>query len=617
MNLEVQQILHRYWGTDNFRPGQQEAISAIIDKRDTLVVLPTGGGKSLCYQLPGLLLPGMCVVISPLIALMNDQVSALSKKGIRAMHISGPMSEDELVTALDNCRYGGFEFLYLSPERAQNPLVQERLAGMNLSVLAIDEAHCISEWGHDFRPAYREILQLKQLLVEVPTVAVTATATAQVQEDICQNLELQNPRRIVGSFDRPNISLHVLHTSNKLEAISEALHPKKSAAIVYVATRKNAESLSQHLNNMGHNTSYFHGGVDDKKKRIHDWMQEKTPVMVATTAFGMGIDKDNVARVVHATLPYSIEQYYQEIGRCGRDGHPAKATLLLDTSDDKKLVNRILSATPHEEVIKKTYKHLCHYFDIAYGELPETLKEFNLDMFCHRYALTPKTTFYVLEQLARGQVLTLTQYSSPKTKVQILNQHNQTDNPLVDYLMRHVGGITDRSQTIQLQDIARRSAIPLNNCIDTLRNLGENGTIALDQLHVDSAIQFHVPREDQQTLLPIVRELKHVKEEKERLAATVLAYVNCTSCLRSHLLGYFGEHASKNCANCSNCVVKEPAVNTLVNVLKRLLSQEETLSLSQLHHASGYSRQAVAQALDLMLQEEIIEQPAFNLFKRI
>jgi ATP-dependent DNA helicase RecQ len=615
MNPEVAQILFKHWGTREFRPGQREAIAALIDKRDTLVVLPTGGGKSLCYQLPGLFLPGLCVVISPLIALMNDQVNALSKKGIRAMHISGPMSEDELVTALDNCKYGGFDFLYLSPERAQHPLVQERLAAMNLSVLAIDEAHCISEWGHDFRPAYRELVTVKELLVGVPVVAVTATATAQVQEDICLTLDLQNPRRIIGSFDRPNISLQILHTSAKIEAISEALYPNDSPSIVYVATRKSAESLSQHLNNMGYKSNYFHGGIGDKEKRIQDWMDEKVPIMVATTAFGMGIDKENVACVVHATLPYSIEQYYQEIGRCGRNGSPAKATLVIEKTEGKKLLSRIMSAIPKEETIKKTYKHLCHYFDIAYGELPIQLKEFNLNMFCQRYGLVPKTTFHVLELLERGQVLTLTQYTSPKTKVHILNQYTRADNPLIDYLVRHVGGIIDRPQSIQLQDIARRSSIPLKECIDILKNMGKNGTAALDQLHVDSAIQLHTPREDERTLLPILRQLKYVKKEKERLAKTVWSYAKCTSCLRAYLLTYFGERPDKKCKNCSNCVIKKPALTTLTKVLKRLLSEEETLSLNQLHQVSGYSKQEVVEALDFMMSNEVIEQPSLNRYK--
>ena len=616
MNPEVQQLLLTHWNVKTFRPGQKEAITAVLDNRDALVVLPTGGGKSLCYQLPGLYLPGLCVVISPLIALMNDQVTALKSKGIRAMHISGPMSENELITALDNCRFGGFDFLYLSPERAQHPLVLERLAEMKLSLLAIDEAHCISEWGHDFRPAYRELIKLKNVLVQVPILATTATATAQVQDDICSNLDLQNPRRIVGSFDRPNIKLSVLFEGNKLEAIAEALCPINTPAIVYVATRKNAESLSHHLNNMGHKTTYFHGGAANKEKRIKQWMEEKIPVMVATTAFGMGIDKDNVGRVIHASLPYSIEQYYQEIGRCGRNGTTAEATLVVEQADNKKLYDSVMSAIPTEEVIKKTYKHLCHYFDIAYGELPNQLKEFNLNLFCTQYGLKPKTTHHVLEILERGQLLTLNQYKNPKTKVYFAKQQKQGANPLKDYLLRHVAGITARFQSIQLDDIARKSSISIKDCLKELKIMERNGMVEIEQLHVDNAIEFHLPREDQRTLLPIIRQLAKVADEKKRLAAAVWAYCTSKSCLRKQLLYYFGEQSVKNCGNCSRCVNSRKNRDELSSHIVELLSSEETLSLNQIKETFSCSNAAAIKALDLLIQEEIIEQVSRNNFKR-
>jgi ATP-dependent DNA helicase RecQ len=616
MNPEVQQLLLQHWKVKTFRPGQKEAVAAVLDKRDALVVLPTGGGKSLCYQLPGLYLPGLCVVISPLIALMNDQVTALKNKGIRAMHIAGPMSENELITALDNCRFGGFDFLYLSPERAQHPLVLERLAEMKLSLLAIDEAHCISEWGHDFRPAYRELVKLKDTVEQVPVMATTATATTQVQDDICTNLDLQNPRRIVGSFDRSNIRLNVLFETNKLEAIADALCPINTPTIVYVATRKNAESLSHNLNKMGHKTAYFHGGAADKEKRIKQWMQEKIPVMVATTAFGMGIDKDNVGRVIHASMPYSIEQYYQEIGRCGRDGNTAEATLLVEQADSKKLYDRLMSTIPTEEVIKKTYKHLCHYFDIAYGERPNQLKEFNLNLFCVQYGLIPKTTHHVLEILERGQVLTNTQYKKPKTKVYFSKQQKQGTNPLSDYLLRHVGGITARFQYIDLDDIARRSSISIKECLKELKVMEKNGMVEIEQLHVDNAIEFHLPREDQRTLLPIIRQLAQVADEKKRLAAAVWAYCQSKSCLRKQLLSYFGEQSVKNCGNCSRCVNSEENRVELSSHIMELLSSEETLSLDQIKETFSCSNAAAIEALDLLIQEEIIEQVSRNIFTR-
>ena len=252
------------------------------------------------------------------------------------------------------------------------------------------------------------------------------------------------------SFDRPNIELRVVPTSNKLEAISDVIEPKGMPSIVYVGTRKSAELLSNHLNNMGHKTTFFHGGASEKEKRIANWMQEKTPVMVATTAFGMGIDKANVGRVVHATLPFSMEQYYQEVGRCGRDDTVSKATLFVEQGDEKKLWNRLMASIPPKETIQKTYKYLCHYFDIAYGELPHGMLEFNLKLFCQRYDVSPKTTFHVLELLEREQVLVLTQYSTPKTSLKLEKSNNEQHDALTDYLLRNVGGISERMQSIHL-----------------------------------------------------------------------------------------------------------------------------------------------------------------------
>ncbi|MAS68446.1 MAG: recombinase RecQ [Flavobacteriaceae bacterium] len=557
MKKGIYDILKIYWNALEFLPGQKKAINAILDNKDCLVVLQTGGGKSLCYQLPTLTKPGLCVVISPLIALMNDQVEGLKKKGIRAMNLSGPMREDDLVNALDNCKFGEFKFLYLSPERAQHPLVQDRLSEIKLCLLAIDEAHCISEWGHDFRPAYREIIGLKNKLSNTPTIALTATANKRVKEDICKALELKHPVRITDSFDRPNIEIKVLKTVNKLEDISKALEPKGTPAIVYAGTRKSVELLSVQLNNLGHQTNFFHGSAIAKEKRLANWIQEKTPVMVATSAFSMGIDKSNVQRVVHATLPFSMEQYYQEIGRCGRDGSAAKATLLIKEGDEQKLWNITTVGIPSVEAIKKTYKHLCHYFDIAYGEKPDDILEFNHILFCDRYELKHRTTYNVLKVLERGQLLTLTQYNKPKTSLKLLHKHIKQDHRLVNYLLRNIGGITDRFQNINLDNIALKSGVGLSNAIECIKQLQKQGDAEVQQLYADSGIIFHVPREDKISLMPVLRQLNTLGEEKKRLAVAVWKYATTDICYRKKLLNYFGETYKKNCDNCSNCVIKE------------------------------------------------------------
>jgi ATP-dependent DNA helicase RecQ len=617
MKNNIYDVLKSHWNVLEFRPGQKEAITAVLDAKDCLVVLPTGGGKSLCYQLPALIKTGICVVISPLIALMSDQVESLKKKGVRAMNLSGPMREDDLVTALDNCKFGEFKFLYLSPERAQHPLVQDRLSEMQVSLLAIDEAHCISEWGHDFRPTYREIIRLKNRLHNTPTIALTATATKRVKEDICSVLELAKPVQITDSFDRKNIEIRVLRTANKLEAISEALAPKGTPAIVYAGTRKSVELLSNHLNNMGHQTGFFHGGALTKEKRISNWMQEKTPVMVATSAFGMGIDKANVQRVVHATLPFSMEQYYQEIGRCGRDGGAAKATLLVEEGDDQKLWNSTTISIPSAAIIKKTYKHLCHYFDIAYGEKPNDILVFNHALFCERYGLKLRTTYHVLKVLERGQLLTLTQYDKPKTTLKLLHKHLKQEHILVDYLLRNIGGITERFQDISLDNIAMKSGVGLRNAIACLKQLEKQGDAEVQQLHADSGITFHAPREDSISLMPVFHQLNAIMKEKKRLTGAVWEYVTANTCYRKKLLNYFGETHKKYCGKCSNCLDKKSPTAKTIRYLIKTLSSEDTLSLEQLSEVAPFDRIQLAVALDEMCAEEMVVEETPNQYKLI
>ena len=362
-------ILERYWQHTAFRPFQEEIIEAVLNNEDVLAILPTGGGKSVCFQIPALIKPGICIVISPLVALMKDQVNDLKSKGIKAMAITGGISLSELDTLLDNCIYGNYKFLYISPERLQQSLVKDRIQQMNVNLIAVDEAHCISQWGHDFRPAYKHIRLLRELQPTVNVIALTATARSIVAEEIISDLDMLDARVFKASFQRQNIAYHNLFTEDKYYHLERILKKGNGAAIIYVRSRRASIEISQFLKSCGFKSSFFHGGLskDDKQQRLTNWLKDITPIMVATTAFGMGINKANVRTIIHFNLPESIESYYQESGRAGRDGKASSAYILIKKDDDAVLKKQFLSNLPDTNFLKLAYKKLKNYFGIAYG----------------------------------------------------------------------------------------------------------------------------------------------------------------------------------------------------------------------------------------------------------
>ncbi|NNE77232.1 MAG: ATP-dependent DNA helicase RecQ, partial [Pricia sp.] len=387
MQVDPVSILQKYWGFTSFKGSQEQIINAILSQRDVLALLPTGGGKSVCFQVPAMLQEGICIVVSPLIALIHDQVNNLKAKGIKAIALTGGISFNELIDLLDNCLYGNYKFLYLSPERLQQELVQTRISQMNVNLIAVDEAHCISQWGHDFRPAYLECANLRTLLPETPMIALTATATEEVASDIIDNLNFNDPFIAKDSFARENIAFKVKREEDKRYRLKRLCLDTKKSVIVYVRTRRLTHELSRFLNANGCRTTYFHGGISKKEKqeKLELWLTNQVRIIVSTNAFGMGVDKPDVQLVVHYQMPDCLENYFQEAGRAGRDGETASAVLITNESDEIQIKNQFLSSLPDSLSLKRTYLKLNNYFQIAYGEGVNECFEFNFNDFVETY----------------------------------------------------------------------------------------------------------------------------------------------------------------------------------------------------------------------------------------
>ena len=385
----VRDIVAKFWGFTSFKPMQEEIIASVINGKDTVALLPTGGGKSICFQIPALAMEGICIVVSPLVALMGDQVNALKERGIKALKITGGISFEELNTLLDNALYGNYKFLYLSPERLQQEIVQNYIRQMNVNLIAVDEAHCISQWGNDFRPAYKNITILREIHPLVPIIALTATATPEVLEDTISELKMKLPAVFKNSFDRENLSYQVFKEDDKLYRTVQLLKKNSGSAIVYVRNRKGTTEISDQLNSLGIYVIFYHGGISSKEKsqKLQSWRSGAISTMVATNAFGMGIDHPNVRFVIHLQIPESLESYFQETGRAGRDGEMASAVLLYNGYDKILVKTQFVDSLPTTSDLKKIYRTLNNYFQIPYGEGEFTKHNFNFSEFCQAYSL--------------------------------------------------------------------------------------------------------------------------------------------------------------------------------------------------------------------------------------
>ncbi len=557
------QLLKRYWGFSKFRPYQKEIIDSLLEGKDVIGILPTGIGKSLCYQLPSLIMDGPVLVISPLVALMIDQVRQLGKQGIKSMYFENDIKSTPLQQQIENSFYGNYKLIYCSPERFLNPIFIKQIALINFSLIAIDEAHCISELGHDFRPSYRQLHVLRDLFIKTPILAVSASATNKVIFDIRNLLKLKKAKLYKGSFERNNISYRVFKTENKFDVLIKLLNKNKGSSIIYCGTRRLAENLAQFINQKGYKSSFFHGGLsqEEKKKKLSAWKLGEVNNMTATSAFGMGIDKSDVRIIIHFHFPESIESFYQETGRAGRDGKEASSYLLYNRNDEVELKNQVLNRIPGKCYIKDLYRDLCNFFQIAYGEGRDHKFSLDLVSFCKRYNRSLSKTDQALKYFELSGVFRLIRsrekqllYKITASMDQIIPflQKNNNTSQLLEYLIRQKPILKNKKTNVNLIRTSNILKTTVDLVVDEFKILNKRGILefVINEFNID--ITPLTPREDQFTLKPVIELVSKIYSiKKNKILAMIKFTQDDQLCKRNSILAYFGEEKSSNCKKCS------------------------------------------------------------------
>ncbi|HJH65215.1 MAG TPA: RecQ family ATP-dependent DNA helicase [Bacteroides mediterraneensis] len=618
-------ILKQYWGYDHFRGIQEDIIRSVGEGKDTLGLMPTGGGKSITFQVPALAQEGLCLVITPLIALMKDQVRNLRERGIKATAVYSGMTREEILIALENCIFGNYKFLYISPERLGTEIFQIKLRSMHVSLITVDESHCISQWGYDFRPAYLKIADIRQLLPGVPVIALTATATPEVVKDIQERLQFRQENVFRMSFERKNLAYIVRHTEDKEGEMLHILQRVNGSSIVYTRNRKKTKEIAQLLNRNHITATFYHAGLNDETKdlRQKSWLKGEYRVMVATNAFGMGIDKPDVRLVIHADVPDSPEAYFQEAGRAGRDGMKAYAVLLFCPRDKITLKQRISDTFPEKDYIRKVYEDINFYYQMAMGDGLGCTFAFNLDEFCHNFKHFPVQTDSALKILTRAGYLEYTDeqdnasrimFTLTKEELYRIHEQNADTEKLIRILLRTYTGLFTDYAYINEELLSKRSGLSRPQIYETLLFLTRQHILHYIPGKKTPYIIYTRERQETDRIYLSKEVYEERKESYRRRIEAMIEYAESENNCRSRmLLHYFGEKNEHNCGQCDVCLqhhhsgLKQSQFDEISRQIRTLL-KNSPLSPQELKAQIQAPEEQVTKVITYLLSEEIIRQ---------